>query len=294
MYRLQPLFCAAALFLFGGQRNLLAAEPPERLEIGVSESLMAGIPEWMRGVAADPFLKLIKANTNFTGHASFHPDGLAVGKALDDGKLHFGIFYGHEFAWAKAKYPKLNLLAVTKPTVPCQAFLLVKAESEAKTIADLAKQNLSLPPVMRPYMDMFLASQKKEHLKNGDFAKTVVAAAAVDAIYDVIEGRSGCTVVDAVALDFFETAYPGGFKRVKVLAKSEVFPGPCIAIKTDGVDPKSLEKIKATLLKADKLPGGEVLLRLWRCTGFEEPTEVYIKQCQKIGEKYQPAAPKGK
>ena len=280
------------LTVFVPSKTIAAPETPALLEIGVSESLLPGIPDWMRGVVTDPFMKLIKEQSGHAAHTRFLPDGLAVGKALDEGKLHFGIFYGNEFGWSKARYPKLTAFAVSVTTPPCQAFLLVRADRNATTIAEFAKDNLSLPPIQRPYSAMFLAKQKREHLKGADFPKTVIADTAVDAVFDVLERRSGCAVVDALTLKFFEQAHPGVWQQLRILTRSEVFPSPCIAIKANTLDPKMLEKIKATLLKADTLPSSKGLLRVWHSKGFVEPTEAFLKACGEIAEKYPPPGEK--
>ena len=60
-----------------------------------------------------PIKALMDAQTGLDSQLSVVNDSDELGAALMYGKVDFGVFYGHEFAWARQKYPELKPLVVT-------------------------------------------------------------------------------------------------------------------------------------------------------------------------------------
>jgi ABC-type phosphate/phosphonate transport system substrate-binding protein len=283
--------CLAILVLGLGSGSRVTADDklPDKdakdaVVIGMPKTLFHGMPEFMVRAGSGPFLKLMKDATGSNGTLVIVPDPMTLAKQMDEGKIHIGVFQGHEFAWAMTKHKKLTPIAVADPLNPVQAFCVVSWDSKAKNVGDLKAEKLSLPPIHRDYCEMFLAKQKEAHLKGVSFAAELKAATAEDAIFDVIDGKCGLTVVDATALNGFRKIHPGPSECLKVLCQSDPFPNACIAVKKDEMNPKTVEKFREALLKATELPGGRPMLATWKLKGFIKVPDNYealLKACEK-------------
>ena len=213
--------------------NLPANDAPKErfaVDIGMPRTLFQGYSETMMRLGAGPFKKMMKDNTGIDGTIHFPEDALKLATLIDAGKIHIGVLSGHEFAWAKSKYPDLMPIAVAQPMDPIQSFCVVKWDCKAENIGQLKGDKLALPPLHRDYCELFLAKQKEQHMKGAAFTAQLNRSIGEDAIYDVIEGRAGCALVDCSTLMFFKSFYPGQFKNLKILCQSEVFPNACIAV----------------------------------------------------------------
>lgn len=241
----------------------------------------------MRTAGAAPFKKMMKANTGMEGNIVFPPTALALASEMDKGNIHLGVFQGHEFAWAKSKYPDLVAIAVSVPMQPVQAFCVVKWDSTAVSLADLKGQTISLPPVHRDYCEMYLAKELDKNLKEG-FATKITPGLATDALQDVIDGRAAVTVVNSATLKFFESVYPGQYKNLKILCQSEVFPNACVAVKKNTLHPKTVAKFTKALLDAQTDAIGRPMLTTWKLKGFATVPADYDFQIAEI-EKIYPA-----
>lgn len=262
-----------------GERSISAGDP---VEIGMPESLFQGIPDFLRQAGAAPFLKLMKEQTGMQGKINFLPNAMKLADDINSGKIQLGVFQGHEFAWAKEKYPDLMPIAVTVPMQPVQAFCVVSWNCKAKNIGDLKNEKISLPPIHRDYSEMFLAKQKHEYMKGETFSGHLTTGQATDAIQDVIDGKSGCAIVDAPTMKFFERVFPGQFRNIKILCQSEVFPNACIAVKKGELDEASIAKFRQALMNAPKQSVGQTMLTTWKLKGFSSVPDSYEAQLQVI------------
>ena len=195
------------------------------------KTLFQGIPTFLIQAGAGPFKKMMLAKTGMDGNIVVPDDAMSLAAQIDDGKIQSGVMQGHEFAWAREKYPSLIPIAVTVPMQPVQAFCVVRWDAAATNIGQLKNGMISLPPVHRDYCELFLAKMKNEHMKGANFAGQLNAGTASEAIEQVIDGKSECTVVDCATIKFYEAVYPGQFKNVKVLCQSGPFPNACIVVK---------------------------------------------------------------
>jgi len=273
---------AVGLSLSGSAR---AAEPPI-VEIGMPKSLFQGIPKYLIDLGAAPFKKMMKANTGIDGNLQYPEDCMMLADKINEGKIHLGVFQGHEFAWAKKKYPDLMPIAVASPMQPVQVFFLVKWDCEAKNIGEFKNQKISLPPVHRDYCELYLAKQKELHMKGATFTETIKAITDDDAVQDVIDGKSACTVMDGLKLKIYENIYPGKFKNLKILCQSEVIPNTCIAIKKGELDPRTIEKFQRALINASTDAIGKPMLSTWRLKGFTAVPVDYDEQIKVISKIY--------
>jgi ABC-type phosphate/phosphonate transport system substrate-binding protein len=268
--------------------NAPAAPPAPRnsVEIGMPTSLFQGYPKGLMELGAGPFRAMMKANTGMEGTVHFPPNSMALATLLDTGKLQVGVMQGHELAWAKTKYPNLAPIAVTVPMQPVQAFCLVKWDCKAAHLGDLKDEKLALPPVHRDFCELFLAKQKDLHMKGKTFAGELNRGSGEDAIFDVIEGRAGCTVVDYPTLHFFRTAHPGQFTNLKILCQSDVFPNASIVVKKGDIDETTSAKFRKALLNADTDPIGKHMLVMWKLKGFISVPADYELQLKAVEKAY--------
>lgn len=270
-----------AIVAFAGCEAVAAsAEPADKppqasIDVGMSNRMIQNIPKENRSGVADPLMKLMKEQTGIQGNIKYLPDAMTLAAELNEGKVLMGVFQGHEFAWAKAKYPKLTPIVVAVPMQPAQAFILVSWDSKATKISDVSKQKVSLTSPLSDFCTLFLDKEKEEHLKGSDFAGRIEAKTATDAIFDVIEGKAGCTIVDNSTLKFFQKVYPGPAQSVRVLGQSPAFPNACVAVKKNGLDETTVNKFRDTLLKAHSLQGTEPLLTSWKLKNFAKVPDDY-------------------
>jgi len=251
-------------------------------EIGMPDSLFRGIPDFLKRAGAKPFLKLMKDSTGIDGSVSFEADAAALGKRLKDGTVQLAVFQGHEFAAEYAKNSNLVPIAVTDPIQPIQAFCVVAWNCEAKSMADLQSATLTLPPVDQDYCKLFLEKQ----MAGKKFAKQLKSDSTTDAIFDVIEGKAACTVVDASALKCFERVNPGAAKSIKILSQSEVFPNACVAFCNGKLPQSTVEKFQKALLEAGDSQQGKRMLGDWKLKGFVAVPADYEKQLKVVRETY--------
>ncbi len=263
---------------------------PATVEIGMPNSLFQGVPQFLRNAGAKPFLKLMKDATGIGGNINFEPDAMTLAGHVQTGKIQLGVFQGHEFAWAKQKYPNLVPIAVAKPMQPVQAYCIVRYNCSAKDLGDMDKKTIILPSLHRDYCDLFLMKEKQKHMQGKAFNAQITAKNSADAIFDVIDEKADCTIVDTASLHFFKTVHPGAFGNVKILCQSEIFPNACIAVKKDDLAPQVLEKFQSALLRAQDLPGGMPMLATWKLDGFVRVPDDYENQLKNVLKLY-PAPP---
>ncbi len=123
-------------------------------------------------------------------------------------------------------------------------------------------------------------------MKGASFGKKIDEPLTIDAIFDVIDQKSACTIVDRSILKYFESAYPGKYKNLKILCKSDVFPNPCVAIKKNNLSSEVVEKLRSTLLHAKDQPSGKALLTLWKLERFDDVPADYEAQLKSIRKDY--------
>jgi ABC-type phosphate/phosphonate transport system substrate-binding protein len=229
---------------------------------------------------------MMKDSTGINGNVQFPADAMTLAKEINAGRIQIGVMQGHEFAWAKSKYADLVPIAVAAPLQPVQSFCVVKWDCTATNIGDLKNGKISLPPVHHDYSEMFLAKLKSECMNGANFAGQLNAADATEAIENVIDDKSQCTVVDAPTLNFFEKVYPGRFTCVKILCKSEVFPNACIVVKKGELDDKTIEKFTKALIDAKDDPVGKPMLSTWKLKSFTAVPAEYDAQLKAIEKAY--------
>lgn len=253
-------------------------------KVGIPRSAFRHLPPALVAVAGEPFEALMKSQTGLDGEVVIHDDALKMAGLMDAGELRLGVFLGHEFAWAKEKYPALEPLVVTVPRPrEVQAFLLVRWDCKATTPADLKGSKLVVARHLRDHARLFLERKKAADVAGG-FDATENVDTVHDAVHKVIGEEADVTVADGASWNYFQKLYPGASQNLKVLARSEVFPPTVVTYKKGTLDDATAKALRTGLLTAHQASKGARLLNLIKIDRFEEVPAGYddmLRSCRK-------------
>lgn len=263
----QLMFAAAMVVTLGPPAA--PAEEKAVYRIGISKGAVRDVPKDLLTTAGDSFQDLMKSQTGLDGKATLDREWAKVAQDLNDGALELGILQGHEYAWAKQKYPDLQpfVCSIARPK-PVTAYLLVLHDSKAASLADLKAGKLVLAGAMKDHARLFLAKRQADEMAGAAFKSTATAANAHEAIQAVIDGEADLTATDHAAWNTFQKLYPGASQNVKVLAESPEFPPTVLVYKTGGVDDAALKKLRDGLLTAHDVPKAARLMKTVRIEKF--------------------------
>lgn len=291
MRRLLMFCCLGIGMLLFGSRSL-HAQTTGPVKVGLSETLFPGLSERFLQLAARPFKSLLETQTGVSGQIVGGGQPMTLAEKIATGKVQLGVFQGIEFAQARVKYPTIKPLVLCcrgKNTV--QSILVVKANSKAKTIDDLAGKSICYPSNGKTHTFLFLKhccapAGKKV---SAHYKKVHKMSAPDEAIEAVIEGEVTAAVVDARLYAEYCADNPAGAKALRVLKTSEVFPTAIIAYKSGTLDETVVAKFRAGLVGAQSNAKGKQMLRTLNMTAFEAVPADYEKILTDIAKAY-PAA----
>jgi ABC-type phosphate/phosphonate transport system substrate-binding protein len=265
------------------------------VRIGLVSSLFRETPEAVVKVVMRPFLSLLEAQTQVTGELVAGGDAARLSQKLKDQQVHFGIFHGFEFAWARLQNPGL------KPLVLCvngngngvlRACLVVGRDSKFSSVGDLRGQRVGMPCFSREHCQLFLERRctppgtDPAHF----FAKVTRPESAEDALDDVQQGRCAAAVVDAAGLQVYRKFKPGCAGDLRTLLESEPFP-PAVVAYQDGILAGALlARFRDGMLAANSTERGKQLLELCRITAFCHVPADYDHMLDSIVRAYPPPA----
>jgi ABC-type phosphate/phosphonate transport system substrate-binding protein len=277
----RPILAAALVFA-----SVASAGEPRVYKVGLPKSAFRDVPPALLSFAGEPLRELMKSQAGLDGEVVMDADTLNIARRLDKGELQLGVFLGHEFAWAKDRYPSLEPLVCTVPRPrEVQAFLLVRWDCKGTGLSDLKGQKLVLGKNTRDHARLFLNRKRAEDMADGGFCSTEKADTVLDAIHKVIEGDADVTVADGAAWNYFQKLYPGASQNLKVLAKSEAFPPTVIACKKGALSDEAVQRVRTGLLTAHEASKGAKLMNLIRIDKFDEVPADYddqLKACRKV------------
>jgi ABC-type phosphate/phosphonate transport system substrate-binding protein len=261
------------------------AQDKQTLKIGIPQSVFRDLPSALLNVAGSTFKDIMKSQTGLDGEVAVDGEALAVAKAVDTGKLHLGVFLGHEFAWAKEKYPDLVPLVCSVPRPrEIQAYLLVRWDSKAAHLGELKGAKFALATGTRDHARLFLERRKAAEMGGDDFSTTVKAGTVHDAINQVIDGEADVTVADHAAWNYYQKLYPGASQNIRVLSRSEVFPPTVIACKSGALSDETVKRLCEGLLTAHEHSRTSRIMNLIKVEKFDEVPTGYddaLKSCLK-------------
>jgi ABC-type phosphate/phosphonate transport system substrate-binding protein len=244
------------------------------LRIGATHFLTEGASEGSEETAYQAFRDFIKGETGYANDLDTVENYTELADKLASGRLHIGVFLGQEFAWAKAKNPKLVPLATSVNIYPYRyASLLINADSKAADFAALKGQTLSMPKMGVPYLRLFVDRHCRANDKKAEefFAKVTIRANVEEALDALVDGSEQVVVVDRVGAEAYKRRKPGRYAQLKELMRSEPLLPALVAYHEGSVDAATLGKVREGLINAGKKKQGQRLLDLFRLTGFQTP-----------------------
>jgi len=270
-----------------------ASEPePSPVKIGMPSSMFRDVPPAMFQALSTPLHNLVHSQTGLKSELVLVPTPEEMQLQMQTGRVHFGVFYGFEFAWLQQRSPGLQPLMVAAPVHrPIQVFLIVHATSIAKSLADLRGQTLALPTGTREHTRLYAERTcRKEGKSVAEFFGQIVKPAnAEEALHDVADNKTvQAAIVDWAALQCFRTRNEGRFKMIKVLDQSAPFPESVVAIWPGALAPNVVGSFKTGMQNARATPLGRQLLTLMSMSGFEPVPPNYQQQLAEVARAYPP------
>jgi ABC-type phosphate/phosphonate transport system substrate-binding protein len=263
------------------------------VRIGLVSSLFRDTSEPLMQVIMRPFKSLLETQTGMRGQLVSGGEAEHLGQRLKEGEVHFGIFHGVEFAWAKAKFPQLKPLVIAVNKQPfLLAHLIVRTGSKIKSLDDLKGRVIGLPNLSREHCWLFLERRcvPVDQPAETFFARISRPRDPCYAIDDVIDGTLQAAVIDDADLAAYRQQYPDFFTKVKSLLRSEAFPCAVIAYYPGTLSDNLLEQFRSGMLGAKESRPGRQMMQLCRITSFEEVPDDFDKMLEDIARAYPPPA----
>ena len=189
------------------------------------------------------------------------------------GELELGVFQGYEFAWAQELHADLKPLAlavnVHRYPVVC---VMTHRDDKASDFAGLQGGTIAIPAIGEGRLKLYVERQCRAARKKPDefFTKVNDSHKNVeDPLDDVVDRQVKATVVNRAALEAFKKRKPIRFKQLKQIAESQPFPPGIVAYYGKNPDEATRKRLLDGLLGAARKEKGQMMLTLFRLTGFE-------------------------
>jgi ABC-type phosphate/phosphonate transport system substrate-binding protein len=279
---------------------LLPAAPAEEgavsatIKIGLVDTITRGIPPSWTQIAMRPFKALMEEQTGMTGEVVMGGDALHLAKDLQDNKVQVGVFHGHEYAWAKQKYPGLKAIALcVNRWQQAKVHLMVRTDSTAASYADLKGKKIAVPRLGRAPCRIYLERRCVPPGTTPEkfYVRVETPFAVADALEDLVDGEVAAAVVDAAGLEEYRKAYVANARRLRCIAESEPFPCGVIACFPGRLSDSKMSKFSAGLLSAPTTSRGKDTLRVLRLTAFELPPANHNAVLEAIAKAYPAPSP---
>jgi ABC-type phosphate/phosphonate transport system substrate-binding protein len=238
-----------------------------------------------------PFQSLIEQHTGLEGELALGGNPDRLGKQLVDGKFHLGVFHGFELAWARQRHPSLKplVLALTKHP-ELHAYLVVRKECDARSLADLKGQAVAMPGCNRPHSLLFLerACQTEGKAPAQYFSRITKPSASERALDQVVDGEVRAALVDQAALDCYQEWKAARFAKLKIAVRSEPFPATAIAYCSDNLSEATAQRYRDGFLKANDTSQGQQVLVLCGIKTLKAVPSDYEEALAAIAKAYPP------
>src|SRR5437660_1617851 len=282
------------LVLTGGVAH--AQQPKiDVLRIGASGSLSTEKRGDKENSALETLKAFIMEETGLANEILQQKDWRELVDKMSKGDLHLGVFQGYEFAWAQEKQPELRplALAVNVYRYPV-GYVVTQRDSPAKDFAGLQGQSISIPAAGQRFLRLFVEHESQAAGKKPEafFSKITSPDNIEDALDDVVDGVIQATVVDRATLEAYKRRKPGRFKQLKPVAESKPFPPVVVAYYGTNVDEATRRQFRDGLLGAAKKERGQMMLTLFRLTGFEGIPDDFDKVLAQARKNYPPTESK--
>ena len=200
------------------------------LKIGMAKSFFNDLHELVIQIATEPFPKLLKETTGFNGVLSHDKDAFGTAAQLDKGELQFGVFQGHEFAWVQKVHPDLvPLMVVVNKQHDVRAYVIVRKDSPAKSIANLRGKKIDVPEGVKEHCRIFLSRKCSDNANSefqSFFSKVVKSKTPLGSMDNVARGGADAALVDTISLAFYKDIKLAVFNNhLRVLGAIRSIPG---------------------------------------------------------------------
>ena len=242
------------------------------------DPLTRGLPAAIVSIAMRPLKAYMESETGMGGDIVLGGDALELGKKLDDDSVQIGVFHGHEFAWAKKKFPKLEPIVVClNNTRNVRAVQIVLEKSKAESHADLKGGSLALPRENRAFCRLYAERRcVTPGTELEKFYKSVTNPVdCEDALDAVGRGKVGSAIVEASLWESYRKNKPAWAKYLRVLQQSEIFPPGVIAYKQGKFTAKQAIAFRNALLNAGDHPQGKEVMKTMRVAAFSVAPEKF-------------------
>jgi ABC-type phosphate/phosphonate transport system substrate-binding protein len=269
---------AAGIGLCFASFSTRAADPKPMLQIGMIQTLFRGAESGAMMAQSEPFSVMLQAQTGLRGQVRVVPDEAEMARLVGNGQLQLGILHGIEYAWIKKQHPDLHPLVVAfNQSTKLRGYVLVREDSAAQGVADLADKSLAFPARSLNHCYLFLDKSIREAGLSpaGFFAESPTVKNAEAALDAVVDGAAVAAVVDGVALDTYRQRKPGRAKRLRTLKESGYFPTATVIYKPSTCDQTAAKSFRDGMTQAHQKPMGRQFLNLWRLSQFGDVPEEY-------------------
>ena len=273
--------CVAGLV--GGMLALSSPQAPARPEvpvvkIAVVSTLTRGLPIGIVSVAMQPLKEYMASETGMAGEIVLGGDALELGKKLDEDEAQIGVFHGHEFAWAKKKYPKLEPIVVClSATSRVRAVQVVSTKSKAESHADLKGTALALSRENRAFCRLY--AERRCVTPNSTpekyYKKITNPIDCEDSLDAVRKGKVGSAILESSLWEAYQKDKPFLAKNLRVLQESETFPPGVIAYRQGKFNAKQADAFRNALINAGGHPQGKEVMRAMRVSAFSAAPEKF-------------------
>jgi ABC-type phosphate/phosphonate transport system substrate-binding protein len=266
------------------------AAEPAGVRVGLIEGMFKDVPRPILNAMAEPFRSLLTRQTGLTGDVVICSSSHQLAGKLKDKTLSVGVFHGFEYAWAKHANADLVPLLVTIPHGrKVQAMVVVKADAEYKTAADLKNVDVVVPKMTKAHASLFFDKLRAKYptMKMAPKPATMTQEEGLSA---VAAGTEKAVLTDITALNGYFGLQPGAAGLLRVLVESEPFPVAVIATNKGTMTDTDLGRIRTGLGNASKTAQGRTMLTMWSLKGFEPPPSDFEQCCKNILVHYPPPA----
>ncbi len=265
-----------ALLFPGGEAPAQANAPV--VKIAVVSTLTRGLPAAVVSVAMRPLKAYMESETGMSGDIVLGGDALKLGKKLEDDTVQIGVFHGHEFAWAKKKFPKLEPIVVClNASQNVRAVQIVLEKSKAESHAELKGTTLALPRENRAFCRLYAERRciTPDSTLEKYYKKLTHPVDCEDALDAVRRGKADSAIVEASLWEGYQKDKPFWAKFLRVLQQSEIFPPGVIAYRQGKFSAKQAGAFRDALLNAGKHPQGKEVMKTMRVAAFSTAPEKF-------------------
>jgi len=283
--------CAILVVSIATTKPAAALEPKSPIRIGVLPTMYRGDKPSRAAAIREPLLDEVEARTGLDCEFVVVLSSSDMSRQLSEGRLHFGLCQGFEFAWMKTKEPKLKALMVALPVHrPLKAFLVVASSNPAKNLCELRGKTLAIPngshAIVSLYADRKCRCEGK--LPKEIFKSIEKPENSETALHQLYENEVQAAVVDGAALQAFAERYPARSKYIRTLMESEPFPMSVVVTHDGIVDSNTLSRFQFGMQKATASVMGRKLMGLMHSAGFEPVPANYDEQLADFVKRYPP------